>query len=165
MPTLTTTATPANRERVCTLLAENVQRIVTLASDTDAVRSQWKPAPKEWSLREVIAHLRSSADINHFRIITMLATDTPTLPDVHPRNEWQRVVPYAQLDVAESLRAYQQQRRELLMMLGGLDEMGWKREGSWGGRRYSIYLVARSMALHEPAHLEQIMALVKGGSA
>jgi hypothetical protein len=162
MPALTTAPTPKNIERVQALLAENLPHITQRTANLAEVRYTWKPNPQEWSLIELLAHLRSSADLNHFRIYAMLAVDNPILPTIHPRLEWQKIVPYPRLPYAKSLAAYTLQREELLIVLASLAEADWSRSGTWENRRYSIYLVARSMGLHEQEHFEQMERLVEG---
>jgi hypothetical protein len=162
MPALTTAATPKNIERVQVLLTENPVRIAGTTEHLKESQLHWKPDDQEWSLAELLAHLRSSADLNHFRIYAMLAVDNPTLPTIHPRLDWLKIVPYTRLPYPKSLAAYMLQREELLIVLGALDQSGWNRSGTWNNHTYSIYLVARSMALHEEEHFEQVERLVEG---
>lgn len=158
--TISTTPTPKNCTTVLTMLHENIVHLTQLLANIPEEIANSQPTPHDWSLAQVIAHLRSSADLNQFKIFAMLATDTPHIPAIHPRLEWQKIVPYTQRRLAQSLMAYQLQREELLIVLRGLDEAGWNRGGVWDGRSYTIYLVARSMALHERDHFMQIEALL-----
>lgn len=143
------------------LLAKNLAAIMQLTENLTETRWRWKPDPNEWCLLEVLAHVRASADLNQYRIFGILAVDEPVFPTIHPRLEWQMIVPYTQLSSEKSLLVYRLQREELLLSLQALDEAGWNRTGAWDGRTHSIYLIARTMALHEPEHFDQIRMLVE----
>jgi hypothetical protein len=162
MTALSTAITAKNIERVQAQLAANLTHFCAQCEGLTDDQAAWRPDTGEWSLLELLAHLRSSADLNQFRIFAMLAVDQPALPAIHPRLEWQPIVPYARLALHKSLAAYRLQREELLATLAALDEVGWGRAGIWDGRHYSIYRVARSMALHEEEHFEQMQRLIAG---
>ena len=158
--TIPTKPTPKNRETVLAQLAHNQTIIAEKLAHVPESSAHIKPNPHEWSLIEVVSHLRSCADLAQFRIFAMLAVDTPHLPAIHPRMDWQKIVPYSHLTLQKSLMAYTLQREELLITLRGLNEAGWMRTGIWDNHAYSIYLVARTMALHEPEHFEQLDSLI-----
>jgi hypothetical protein len=162
MPALSTAINTKNIERVQAQLAANLAHLCAQYEGLTDDQAAWRPDKGEWSLLELLAHLRSSADLNQFRIFAMLAVNQPALPAIHPRLEWQLIVPYARLSLHKSLAACRLQREELLITLAALDEAGWSRAGTWDGRRYSIYQVARSMALHEAEHFEQMGRLIAG---
>lgn len=160
MSKLNTTSTEKNIAIIQTKLAHNLHYITDITAGLTDNQCHHKPFQDEWSLIEVLAHLRSSADLNHFKIYAMLATNTPIIPAIHPRLEWQKIVPYTQIAYSKSLMAYSLQREELLTTLRSIHADDWKRTGTWDNRTYSVYLVARSMALHEEEHFEQIDNLV-----
>jgi hypothetical protein len=66
-------------EQVLTLLAEAPVRIASLTEDLAPDRLHTVPNPDEWSVNDVLAHLRACADVGGNNILTMLAEDTPTL--------------------------------------------------------------------------------------
>lgn len=88
----------------------------------------------------------------------MLAVDTPTLADLHPRR-WARVAGYAALDFGASFQAFQLQRGEPLKLLQSLPESAWERTGRIGDREHSVFSQAPRMSQHEAGHCEQIEAL------
>ncbi|HRF98814.1 MAG TPA: DinB family protein, partial [Aggregatilineales bacterium] len=135
--TISTTPTPKNCDKVLAQLAQNQTIITEKLAHVPESSVHIKPNDHDWSLIEVVSHLRSCADLAHFRIFAMLSVDTPHLPTIHPRMEWQKIVPYTHLPLQKSLMAYALQREEMLITLRGLDEGRWMRTGIWENRAYS----------------------------
>jgi DinB superfamily len=134
MSRLTTAITAANIVAVQHHLRDNAATLAQHTAQMSAAQALWQPTPNEWCLAQVLAHLRASADLNHFRASAILAVDQPTLPTIHPRLEWQPIVPYARMPYAQALLGYQQQRQELLWTLADLEADRWARRGTWDGR-------------------------------
>ena len=49
--------------QVLTLLAETPPRLAALTADLSPEALQTRPTPEEWSANEVLAHLRTCADV------------------------------------------------------------------------------------------------------
>ena len=114
----------------------------------------------EWSLKEILGHLRSCADVWSYSVYAMLVEPEPALPRLHPR-QWNKIMKYELIDYQASLIAYQQQRLEFLAVLNRLDTRDWERGAEIDGRRHTVYSQIRRMAKHELNHLDQIRALVE----
>ncbi len=76
--------TPLTIEQVLTLLAETPPRLAALTAGATPAQLQARPGPAEWSLNEILAHLRSCADMWGGYIRTILAEDRPTFRAVNP---------------------------------------------------------------------------------
>src|SRR5580698_2303359 len=70
----------------------------------------------EWSANDVLAHLRACADVWGGNIATMLAEDKPTWRAINPRT-WITRTDYLDLKFRPSLRAFTDQRTDLLALL------------------------------------------------
>jgi hypothetical protein len=158
---LGTKATRTNIQKILALLEEFPQRIASLTVNLDNERLHTPLVEEEWSLVEILAHLRCCEEVWANTIYTMLALDDPELAEVHPR-QWAKVVKYDRLDFRISFRVFHLRRRELLEVLLGLPVEAWLRTGVIKGRQHSVYSQARRLALHEADHLEQIEALIPG---
>jgi hypothetical protein len=97
-------------------------------------------------------------------IDAMLAGDTPTLPDVHPR-QWIKETNYLKLTFRESFHTFVNQRERLLIALRKLSFDEWSRAGMIGGRKHTVFSQARRMAKHENEHCEQVEELLKPKNA
>jgi hypothetical protein len=119
-----------------------------------------RPEPDEWSIVEVLAHLRASADVRgDQRIQRMLADDEPTMRTVSPRR-WPATPRYAAQRFDESLMAYAEQRARLLRRLESLSPEEWERGAMLTGlrmrRHETVHSEADALTRHEVRHLTQI---------
>lgn len=90
---------------VLALLQENPARIEQLTVDLSPAQLQAAPAPGEWSLNDILAHLRACADVWGDCIATTLAEDTPMLRAINPRT-WIKQTGYPALEFQTSLRSF-----------------------------------------------------------
>ncbi len=121
------------------------------------------PHPDEWSINEILAHLRGYADTRgDRRIMTMIREDSPTIRTIHP-NKWAEQAGFRELDFHESLKAFAEQRQELLAVLRRLPASEWERFATITGagvpRRKTIHQSGDALARHERSHLRQIAKL------
>lgn len=154
------TSTPAEIQHYLALLAATPQRIATCTGGVTDDRLHAAPAPKEWSVAEILAHLRGCEDVWSFSIYAMLLEDDLTLPILHPR-KWTKIMRYAELDFRRSLQAFSLKREELLTVLRNLPEKAWDRTAIIGRNAHSVFSQARRMALHEDEHCTQIETILK----
>jgi len=86
-----------------------------------------------------------------------LLVDDPILLDVHPQRDWASLVRYERFTLVELLSYFNLRRQTLLQVLGDLPDLGWERTASRASNRTeSIYRLARTLALHERDHLQDI---------
>ena len=71
-------------EQVLTLLAETPRRIAALTAGLAPAQLHTAPNHGEWSANDVLAHLRSCADVWGNCIEVIIAQDTPTIRAVNP---------------------------------------------------------------------------------
>jgi len=153
-------ATPAEIKKHLETLESVPRSLAGLTKGVEEHRLQARAGKDAWSANEVLAHLRACADVWGKSIEAMLAEDTPTLPDIHPRR-WVKETDYLELSFSENCRAFRSQRERLLAALKKLAFDDWSRAALIGGRRHTVFTQARRMAKHETEHLAQIESLLK----
>ncbi|NJC98801.1 MAG: hypothetical protein C3F07_11195 [Anaerolineales bacterium] len=153
-------ATPAEIEKYLEMLEETPRQIEVATKRVDEARLQYHADRKSWSVNDILAHLRSCADLWTHSIYAMLAEDDPEIPDIDER-KWTRAARYSELPFAESFQAYVVQRRNLLRVLNALPFGSWERSASILGRRHTVFSQVRRMAKHEAEHINQIAELLK----
>jgi hypothetical protein len=150
-------------EQVLTLLAETPARISTLTAALPPDQLQTSPSPDEWSANAVLAHLRACADVWGGCIAVILAEDHPTLRAVNPRT-WIEQTDYREQDFRLSLRAFAEQRADLLATLEPLPPEGWSRAATVTGAgkilERTVLSYAQWLAEHERPHVKQIARIV-----
>jgi uncharacterized damage-inducible protein DinB len=119
------------------------------------------PGEKEWSVHELLAHLRGASDVQGGWIAKMLAEDTPTIRYVSARSGMKKTG-YESQTFEASLATFVRSRAELVEALSSLDSKAWSRTGSFTGTTPgwapTVYDLARGIATHEHSHAEQITA-------
>ena len=150
-------------EQALAILTETPSRLGSLTTGLTPTQLRTAPAAGEWSANEVLAHLRSCADVWGDCLRKILDEDEPTVRAVNPR-AWITRTNYLDLQFRPSLRAFAQQRTDLLAVLGPLPAPAWRRSATVTGAgsplRKSVRDYAERMAKHERAHLTQIEQIV-----
>ena len=147
------------RGQVVALLAAAPARIESCTSGVPAGRLRRRPRSDEWSANEVLAHLRSCADVWGGCIATILAEEQPTIRAVSPRT-WIAGTGYPALDFVPSFDAFATQRQALVAVLEALPHEAWGRTatvtGAGRARTQTVRSYAERLATHERPHLGQI---------
>ncbi|MEA2662708.1 MAG: hypothetical protein QOH08_2280, partial [Chloroflexota bacterium] len=155
--------TPLAIDELLTQLAEQPKAIAALTAGLPRARLQRPPRRGEWSLNDVLAHLRSCSDMWGTYIATIIAEDRPTIRAMNPTT-WIKSTNYPELEFAPSLRAFTKQRAELLALLRPLPKASWSRHATVTGagrpRQRTVLDYARWLANHERSHLKHIARMV-----
>ncbi len=150
-------------EQILTMLAQAPPRLASLTAGLQPAQLHTAPNPAEWSANDVLAHLRSCADMWGNCIVAMLAEDRPTLRAVNPRT-WIKQTDYLEQEFQSSLRAFATQRTDLLAVLEPLPPEGWSRAATVTGAgkvlERTVQFYAQWLATHERPHLKQIERIV-----
>lgn len=146
-------------EQVLGLLEQTPKRIVALTADLTPGQLCTAPSEGDWSANDVLAHMRSCADVWGDCILAMLAEDGPTIRATNPRT-WIKGTDYPQLEVEPSLRSFTTQRAELLAVLHPLPFEAWARAATVTGAgkvlERTVFFYAQWLATHERPHVKQI---------
>lgn len=140
-------------------MTENPPRISEITAGLSPVQLRTPPADDEWSINEILAHLRACADVWGGHIQSILAEDDPTLIGIDPRT-WMKKTNYLELDFHDSFQVFTGQREELLAVLENILPDDWNRAArvqAWGQVYTKILLgYADGLARHERSHVRQI---------
>jgi len=158
-------------DQILAILKETPPRLANLTSGLAPVQLQTPPSTGEWSVNEVLAHLRACDDVwGSYYIMTILAQDKPTIKARNPRT-WIENTDYLEQNFQSSLRAFTRQRKKLLAVLESLSPKDWARTNTLIGAgkplQQTLLSHADGLARHERAHLKQIertLNTLKGGS-
>ncbi len=146
-------------EQVLTLLAETPPRIAALTVGLRPAQLHTPPHRGEWSTNDVLAHLRSCADVWGGCIVAIINQDTPTLRAVNPRT-WIKSTDYPEQEFQPSLRAFAKQRKNLLQVLRPLAPEAWSRSATVTGAgkplERTVLFYAQWLTHHERRHQTQI---------
>ena len=156
---------PLTIDQVLTQLKEQPEAIAALAEGLPRARLHRPPSLGEWSINDVLAHLRSCADMWGKYIAMIIAEDRPTIRAMNPTT-WIKSTNYPELEFAPSLHAFAKQRAELLALLRPLPQVAWSRSATVTGagrpRERTVLDYARWLANHERSHVTHIARIVSG---
>ena len=147
-------------DTILTILKETPPRLAKLTAGLAPAQLQNAPAAGEWSVREVLAHLRACNEVwGGYYIMTILTQDHPTIKAINPRT-WIKTTDYLEQEFQPSLRAFKKQRKKLLDVLEPLPPGDWMRTNTLLGAgkplRQMLISHADGLARHERAHMKQI---------
>jgi hypothetical protein len=154
---------PLTIDQVLTQLKEQPEAIAALTAGLPRAQLHRPPSRGEWSVNDVLAHLRSCADMWGRYIAIIIAEDRPTIRAMNPTT-WIKSTNYPELEFAPSLRAFGTQRAELLALLRPLPKAAWSRcatvTGAGRPRERTVLDYARWLANHERSHVKHIARIV-----
>jgi len=168
---------------------QRLARLARAADDLDAaVRGRddatlsRRPAPKAWSAKEVVCHLRDIEELCMLRYHAMLAMDEPRMfvvglaakdptafgiiggaPYPLDADRWAEERQYLRNDTAEALSAFRRRRAEALGLLRALTPEQCRRGGVVPtGARVSFGELVAGSAAHDDTHLGQLERALDG---
>jgi hypothetical protein len=153
------TDNPLPVEQILALLDSGPTRIAGMTAELSPAQARTSPGPDEWSVNQVLAHLRSCADVWGDCIAAILAQDHPTVRAINPRT-WIRKTDYLEQEFRPSLEAFTLQRAQLIAVLQPLPPADWSRSATVKGAgkilERSVLFYAQWLATHERPHIKQI---------
>jgi hypothetical protein len=146
-------------EQILAILTETPSRLAALTAGLEPDALTARPGEDTWCINEILAHLRSCSDVWGDCIRTILAEDHPRIRAINPRT-WIERTDYRALPFLPSLRAFTQQRAELLDVLQPLPPLAWQRSATvWGAGNNlerTVRYYADGLARHERSHFREI---------
>jgi DinB superfamily len=116
----------------------------------------WRPAPGEWSAREVVHHLADSETISGIRLRRLLIEDKPVIQG-YDQAEYARALDYQGRPMEPALQAFEAARATTAQLLDAMTGADWRRAGvhSESGP-YSVERWLEVYAAHAHGHADQI---------
>ena len=147
-------ATQSEVKKYLTNLSETPQRIARAVEDFDQARLRLREDAKSWSVNDILAHLRSCADLWAHSIYAMLAEKEPVLSDINER-KLAKITRYAERPFFESFQVFSLHRDNLINVLRNLPFESWERSAIIFECKHTVFTQTRRMAKHENEHILQ----------
>jgi hypothetical protein len=117
-----------------------------------------RPAPGEWTPREIVQHLADSETHSYIRLRKLLAEDDPVIV-AYDQDTWAHRLHYADRPIASSLAVLDAVRAASTDLLGGLDDADFARAGTHTeSGPYSVETWLTIYADHAHDHADQVRA-------
>jgi hypothetical protein len=122
---------------------------------------EFKPAPQEWSVKEIICHMRDVDEIFHDRCVRMVEDDEPFLRSFNP-DELAEEKGYSRQLWEEIRQEWDTNRERNLELFKGLGPLQWLK-GAFHQERghFNVLDVASALVRQTEEHLEQIRSNLK----
>ena len=130
--------------------------IVAALRGIRATELDWRPAPGEWSAREVVHHLADSETTAGIRLRRLLVEDNPEIQG-YDEAEFARRLRYQKRPMAPALRAFEAARATTAQVIDDMSDADWKRAGTHS--EIGVYGAERWLELygeHAEIHAAQI---------
>jgi hypothetical protein len=143
------------RERLITRYAEGPAVVEAALEGASDAELDARPAPGEWTAREVVHHLADSEMTSAIRLRLLIAEDRPELKG-YDQEEFARIL-YYDRPIASSMIAFAGARAATTDLLRRLSEEQWAREGTHTeSGRYTVLEWLAYYADHAHDHADQI---------
>ena len=147
-------------EAVLTALANAPALLVPLIREVPPDVLNRRPSPGRWSVHEHACYLAESQPLFLARIEQMLAEDHPTFVPYEPPAE-QEEGAFQAVELEPALERYVHERAFLVLRLRQLSPEEWKRTAEHPEySRYSVFILARQLALRDLRHGYRIEELL-----
>lgn len=155
---ISTNQTADNIAKVLEALTESPVRLEALSRSVSTERLRQPLGKGERTPTEVLAHIINGEARSSEMIYQALLVDEPSFADLHPDRNWGKLVRFDLLEFSELLAYFKIRRKVLLRVLSGLKEKDWSRAVREEGkqRKESVYWRARTIAMHELDHLDDL---------
>ena len=150
---------PGTRRWLLKAVREAAGELFQQFSGLDEAALRWRPAEREWCMKEIAAHVRDAELMYQRQIEAIARRRGGRLPyeavDVLPSEE-----PYYDMPLREFTWEFEAAREETVWLLYTLDEEDWSRTAEHPYRGVvSLYDIARELHEHDLDHLFQARRL------
>ncbi len=143
-------------------LAETVPTLQGLTADLEPAGWLHRPEEDEWSITEIICHLRDvDREVHLARLQSLVREEQPFMPGVVP-DSWAIERDYQAQDGPAALAALEVVRGKLLALLPSADSVIWERRGrhTFFGPTSFLELVCLILE-HDILHLRQVREVLE----
>lgn len=153
----------SEREEILKALSAGPIVLRRLVRDLPDPTVRARPAPREWAIVEVVAHLADTEERTIGRTRRMLSEDEPALAPYDP-DELAIERGYIEMAMADELARFETLRAEQVELLQGLTDADWQRTGNHGEHgRITVQQLAAHTAGEDADHFAQIARLIPEG--
>ncbi len=131
-----------------------------IAALAEVPREAWgfKPAPDEWSIHEIIVHMKDSEFMGVIRLHKLIAEPGSTLNMPYAEDKWSSALNYRSQDVDDALQIFKLTRRTTHRLLKTLPDQVFMQSVVHPAydEPYTLETWLNIYTHHVPEHLEQL---------
>ena len=139
----------------------DIHALLKSTTDTTAAVA---PAPGEWSIKQVVAHLSDTERLFSFRALWFARGEQSALPGMEP-NPWVENSNSNARALSDLLAEFDQVRAASIALFANLDAAAWQRQGTASGNLMSVRALAWIISGHELHHNRSLREEYLGAAA
>ncbi len=152
--------TPDERTELIDRYAAGAARLRAAVAEAPDEMRGWRPAPREFSVHEIVLHCADSEANAHMRVRYLLAEDAPQIVG-YDQDRWATALAYEARPLGPALAVVEAVRANTVPLLRLTRDADWRRSGTHSeSGPYSAEDWLRIYASHCHDHAEQVERVV-----
>lgn len=136
---------------IATTLEQQIGEIEETLTSFSQEQAQWRPAPGEWNVIEIVGHVADIERAFAYRALTFARNNPGPLPGVDP-DGFMLDAGFAKRSLADVVAELVDVRRASVALLRSFDDAAWLRQGVADENAITVRALAYTMAGHERHH-------------
>jgi hypothetical protein len=145
------------------LLDEQIAQLSQVLQMTNDAEASLRPAPEEWSIKEVLGHICDTERIFAYRALRFLRADTNALPGFE-QDDYVKATDFNKRSLASLVDEFTFQRKGNLLCFQNITEEESIRTGTASTYTFSVRALIFIMAGHVAHHIESLKTSYKLGA-
>jgi hypothetical protein len=144
------------------ILSQQPEELRALLQNVPDAQANVRPAPGEWSIKEVVGHICDTERVFAYRALRMARADTTPLPGFE-QDDFVRGTDFNVRSLPDLVEEFTLQRRANLVCFRPLTAEELNRRGTASGYPFSVRALLYIMAGHVMHHIESLKDTYKVG--
>jgi hypothetical protein len=145
------------------ILSRQPDELRTLVQNVSDEQANARPAPGEWSVKEVLGHICDTERVFAYRALRMARGDSTPLPGFD-QDDYVRGTNFNARSLSDLVEEFTLQRRSNLICFKPLTEAETMRRGTASNNPFSVRGLLYIMAGHVMHHVESLKTVYKVGT-
>jgi uncharacterized damage-inducible protein DinB len=145
------------------LLSGQPEALRTLLQNITDEQASIRPAPAEWSIKEVLGHIADTERVFAYRVLRIARADQTALPGFD-QDEFVNATDFNRRSLAGLLDEFDLQRRANMLLIASLTGEEIDRRGTASGNPVSVRALLYILAGHVLHHIESLRTDYKVGA-
>lgn len=137
------------------LLSAQPDELRALLQNVSDTQANLRPAPGEWSIKEVVGHVCDTERIFAYRALRIARADTTPLPGFE-QDDYVRATDFNARTLPDLLEEFEFQRRANILSFRPLTAAEVDRRGTASGYPFSVRALLYAMVGHVMHHIESL---------
>jgi hypothetical protein len=145
----------SQRDDLSTAFSQQIDELRAALGTLSEAQAASKPAPQEWSIKEVVGHLNDVERIFSYRLLCISRNDSTPLPGIE-QDDYVREAGFDNCSVQDLLQEFEYLRRANILSIYNMSEDSTLRRGIASGYPVSARALIYMLVGHVDHHLASL---------